>query len=391
MSTQLKTQLELEGYDSATAAEIIRDAESKPDDIAKEYLSDVLESQASIDRYIANRARSKPESLSRKSSPAPRATPRNHTSTSQGSGRLYSRPLLNMTERKSASPQPQPSPKEKENKQITREFKIESIKDLDAAIKQLDVSDDRRPCDCMGSLHGLLDIAPNCLECGKVVCNKEGLGPCLSCGKPLVSNEELDAIYSILNQQRSAIINSMGKNALRQAGIDPKSVVKTSANLGKAQKNLDRLLGYQKSEAQRTRIIDQYADFETPDSGTNKWASQLEQARQLRNQQRQLRKQHEMQQVRKGRRKVVSINIKGGKVYQDAEDIPFDEDESSEEEVVADKNDGGTEERFFDAGNFGKKFIAPEYPKEHKISLPVDKGFSENCRITHDENEIFAA
>lgn len=43
----------------------------------------------------------------------------------------------------------------------------------------------RHSCECLGQKHKLIS---NCLECGRIVCEQEGSGPCLFCGA-LVSNQ----------------------------------------------------------------------------------------------------------------------------------------------------------------------------------------------------------
>lgn len=47
----------------------------------------------------------------------------------------------------------------------------------------------RHACECLGQKHKLIN---NCLECGRIVCEQEGSGPCLFCGA-LVSNQGVTA------------------------------------------------------------------------------------------------------------------------------------------------------------------------------------------------------
>lgn len=37
----------------------------------------------------------------------------------------------------------------------------------------------RKLCDCQAQIHPLIG---NCLKCGKIICTREGEGPCLFCG-----------------------------------------------------------------------------------------------------------------------------------------------------------------------------------------------------------------
>lgn len=47
----------------------------------------------------------------------------------------------------------------------------------------------RSRCNCMAQSHGLVN---NCLGCGRVVCQREGAGPCLFCGNPVYPNNDDD-------------------------------------------------------------------------------------------------------------------------------------------------------------------------------------------------------
>lgn len=45
----------------------------------------------------------------------------------------------------------------------------------------------RRFCECLASRHALVN---NCLQCGRIVCEQEGIGPCLHCGSCVVTSEQ---------------------------------------------------------------------------------------------------------------------------------------------------------------------------------------------------------
>lgn len=203
-------------------------------------------------------------------------------------------------------------------------IKVDSLADINAAISQLEVSSatlkNRTRCDCMAMRHGLFNLAPNCLYCGKIICQKEGLGPCTACGKPLMDAEQVSQITSVLKSEKELITASMGKKAKQRAGIpvnDFEQQQNTRANLEKANEQLEKLLNFQDTGAQRTKIIDQVSDFEIS-TNLSKWASPEEQAQQLKQQQRQLRKAQLEQEARSGRgKKSVTLSIRGGKVYME--------------------------------------------------------------------------
>src|SRR5947207_14070980 len=57
--------------------------------------------------------------------------------------------------------------------------------------------------------------------------------------------------------------------------------VGASAALTSALSHRDKLLNFQSTSAKRTRVIDQVADFETPESGLSMWFTPQERALQL--------------------------------------------------------------------------------------------------------------
>ena len=90
-----------------------------------------------------------------------------------------------------------------------------ALSDLDSAIRSLEVQtnpslassaeeDLRRKCNCMATRHPLLDMAPNCLNCGKVICVKEGLGPCTFCKSPLLSQDDVHKVLRVLKDERKS-------------------------------------------------------------------------------------------------------------------------------------------------------------------------------------------
>lgn len=92
--------------------------------------------------------------------------------------------------------------------------------------------------------------------------------------------------------------------------------------LAAAQQHRDKLLSYQSQNARRTHIIDEAADFDTPVSGQNIWASPTERAKQLKRQQKVLREQEWNAKPDWEKRKVVvSIDVVGGKAVRRMEGV----------------------------------------------------------------------
>ncbi|ODQ65549.1 zf-C2HC5-domain-containing protein [Nadsonia fulvescens var. elongata DSM 6958] len=279
--------------------------------------------------------------------------------------------------------------------------KITSLADIDLALKELEISsakseissevDASKPrtvCNCMGTRHPLLLIAPNCLNCGKIICIKEGMGPCTFCGAKLLSEEEFSAIQNVLLNERHDLKEAQG-GSLRQSSSskNKQNSIKynfsaTGVNgrraqekaLEEAKERLEKLLHFQNTGAERTKIIDQASDFEVPGYGVNQWASPTERALQLKKQQKLLRKMEEREKARSGRGKaVLSIDLKGRKIFAEEEkdvdynysgesdddsEIKYLQNEVSQEKALKGKSEAVTQ---WNPANDKKDFIKPVY------------------------------
>jgi hypothetical protein len=220
-----------------------------------------------------------------------------------------------------------------------------AVSDLDSAIRALEIQTNpslssdkdstRRKCNCMATRHPLLEAAPNCLNCGKIICVKEGIGPCTFCNTPLLSPGEIQNMMQVLREERGkekmAANNASQKRAevskaarpfstpkeQTPASSNPASDNEESEKLAKAKQHRDRLLAFQAQNAARTTVHDEAADFETPTSGLSMWASPQERAMQLKRQQKALREQDWNSRPEYEKRTMVaSIDLKGGKIMK---------------------------------------------------------------------------
>lgn len=251
-----------------------------------------------------------------------------------------------------------------------------ALSDLDSAIRSLEMQtnpslagtstadSDKRICGCMATRHPLLDMAPNCMSCGKIICVKEGLGPCTFCGSQLLSADEIQKVLRVLKdergEERMKVNNAAHKRAdvalgkakaytgrdfLAQASSTRSSPLSSQAATpagsddeanSKAKAHRDKLLGFQANNARRTQIHDEAADYDIPTAGTNMWASPEERARQLKKQQKVLREMEwNARPDYEKRRVVASIDLKGGKVVRkmaEVEKPDFEVPEAADEE-----------------------------------------------------------
>ncbi|KAH6676556.1 C2HC5 finger protein-like protein [Halenospora varia] len=226
-----------------------------------------------------------------------------------------------------------------------------AINELDAAIRSLEIStnstllpsNEKRRCNCIGARHPLLTAAPNCLNCGKVICVKEGLGPCTFCGNPLLSAVEIQGMIRELKEERGREKMALDAAGHKRAEISKKPAPFSGPKVGevamspaeaKAKEHRDRLLAFQSQNAKRTTVRDEAADFETPSAGGSMWASPAERARQLKKQQKVLAEQEwNARPEYEKRRQVVSIDVVKGKIVKKMAAIERPQEPESEEEA----------------------------------------------------------
>lgn len=235
-----------------------------------------------------------------------------------------------------------------------------AIADLDAAIRALEITtnpslsgsktDDVavRRCNCVATRHPLQSAAPNCLGCGKVICLKEGLGPCTFCGTPLLSSEEVQAMIRELKDERGREKQAANREAHKRPDVAaaPRPFTKPRTGFepvddaeAKAREHRDKLLNFQAQNARRTTVRDEAADFDVSGAmngmGGSMWASPEERAKELKRQQKLMREMEwNARPDYEKRQQVVSIDLVGGKVVRkmmarDRPATPPDEDDYS--------------------------------------------------------------
>ncbi|OAA67107.1 c2hc5 finger protein [Niveomyces insectorum RCEF 264] len=219
-----------------------------------------------------------------------------------------------------------------------------ALADFDDAIRALEINSSSKPaprrCNCVATRHPLQTAAPNCLHCGKVVCVKEGLGPCTACGRPLLAANEVQATA----HQRPDVAGGAHHHPHARTAPRPTMIAGTttwgtdesdyvSPAEAQARAHRDRLLAFQAQNAQRTTVRDEAADFDVgaalqaqaeggddnpgSASGGSIWATPTERAHALQQQQKLLREMawNSRPEYEK-RQQVLSIDLTGRKVFR---------------------------------------------------------------------------
>ncbi|KAL6699672.1 hypothetical protein J3F84DRAFT_361461 [Trichoderma pleuroticola] len=237
-----------------------------------------------------------------------------------------------------------------------------ALADLDAAIRSLEITTNptlekdtkSRKCNCVAARHPLQAAAPNCLSCGKVICLKEGLGPCTFCGTPLLSSDEIQAMVRELKDERGREKMAANAAAHRRADVaktpapftPPRGLDSDAPSLSeaaaKARDHRDKLLNFQAQNAQRTTVRDEAADFDV--SGAmggmgSMWATPEERAKELKRQQKIMREMEwNARPEYEKRQQVISIDLSGRRVVRTV--APVERPVTPEEDEVQDVDSG---------------------------------------------------
>lgn len=252
-------------------------------------------------------------------------------------GSLISDHLPNVKTKKARQPTAKqtssPSPRASSPQTVT----TNNIDDLTAAIAALELTTNPklagkpRKCGCNSAIHPLFTPAPNCLSCGKIICAFEGLQPCSFCGQPLLSGDEVqDMIRQLRSERGSEKMRAHNQGHQRATagtalgGSD--GAIASQLNAAKAHR--DRLLTYQAENAQRSRVVDEAADFETPSARSTKWLTPAQRALALKKQARVLREldaRARPEAAFERRAMVLSLDVKRGGVVRMVDRGPEEE------------------------------------------------------------------
>ena len=221
---------------------------------------------------------------------------------------------------------------------------------------------------------------------------KEGIGPCTFCNHPLLSSQEITAMIDSLRQERGQEKMNLNNASHRRPDLSstprpftnpstgtstPSSSSATSAdkNLDLAKQHRDKLLAYQAENARRTHIIDEVADYETPTAGLSMWDSPVERAAQLKKQQKVLREQ-EWNAKPEFEKRVVSLDLVGGKVIKRIREVERPRADDVEDEVVSEMHNNASDSG---GGTFSRN------PLLGNLVRPIWKGKSKD--VEDKENE----
>ncbi|OZJ05940.1 hypothetical protein BZG36_01241 [Bifiguratus adelaidae] len=243
---------------------------------------------------------------------------------------------------------------------------------LEKALKELElqgnVGSKRRACDCQAQKHDLFIVAPNCLNCGKIICVQEGAGPCTFCNTPIISKEQQLELIAEAKRKRALVAQEKARQFQKKstAAVSGRSIPYASKlsgqviipspvesdpdeSLRKAERHKETLLEYDRTSAARTRVIDQATDFAVPTDRANLWLSPQERALEEKKQNANIRKL-----TNANKRKVMTLDLTSKKVIM--QEVDNESSESEEEDARV-------------AGNIRKLELQRQRDAERRIPL----------------------
>jgi Putative zinc finger motif, C2HC5-type len=146
---------------------------------------------------------------------------------------------------------------------------LSELEEIDSAIESISHPVKRTTvCGCFGTIHDVFPLAPNCTSCGRIICVQEGIGPCPFCGVQLISEDQREVVLKELKLERGIAKTKLANEKVRKVKAgDSRQRIWASKAGGQehshsdseayllAQQKRDELLHFDKTSAERTRII----------------------------------------------------------------------------------------------------------------------------------------
>jgi hypothetical protein len=162
------------------------------------------------------------------------------------------------------------------------------LKEIDSALQSITLTTNnnnkRHECGCFGTIHEVYPISPNCLTCGRIICTAEGLGKCFFCGEELIDESQRDELVRELRIERGVAktreanekvkkvrsgntgkrvwaskvggqVGSVVYEVNTTTSSEPSSGYVTPNAYVEAEKRRDELLEFDRTFAERTKII----------------------------------------------------------------------------------------------------------------------------------------
>ncbi|KAL6933061.1 uncharacterized protein HGUI_01144 [Hanseniaspora guilliermondii] len=138
------------------------------------------------------------------------------------------------------------------------------VSELQVQNQEIKGKDDYVVCGCQSIKHGLYTLAPNCLQCGKIICNLEakqsGGEYCVFCKKPLLSEDQIKNYLALLELDKLNIKKKKTSEQLQQL-INDKRKYYTNLTSTKKGKNNGSLTFNVQGRYQDKNVVSKQVDM----------------------------------------------------------------------------------------------------------------------------------
>jgi Putative zinc finger motif, C2HC5-type len=97
---------------------------------------------------------------------------------------------------------------------------LTELEEIDSALQTLTLPSGKKKrleCGCFGTKHQVFPLAPNCLNCGRIICVNEGIGACFYCGQDLVSEDQKEEVIRELRHERGIAKTKAANEKVRKS------------------------------------------------------------------------------------------------------------------------------------------------------------------------------
>ncbi|XP_046398921.1 activating signal cointegrator 1 [Ischnura elegans] len=190
---------------------------------------------------------------------------------------------------------PPPEQNSKKEQQVTgatkKKSKYVGLYTQEGQNKDVVLLKGRHKCLCQASKHGLIN---NCIQCGRIICEQEGPGPCLFCGNLVYPPGEGMEMPGIASETQIQYMKQMATK---------------SPEWEEAMARRDRLLEYDRTCEKRTKVIDDEMDYF---SSSSPWLSK-EEREELRKRELELKEKRDSSR----KNKTISFDFAGRRVIEE--------------------------------------------------------------------------
>uniref|UniRef100_T2MCF0 Activating signal cointegrator 1 n=1 Tax=Hydra vulgaris TaxID=6087 RepID=T2MCF0_HYDVU len=239
----------------------------------------------------------------------------------------------------------------------------------------------RHACQCLAQKHKLIN---NCFQCGRIVCEQEGSGPCIFCENLVCSIEEQEILCRESKKSKKLKEQLMNQKA---EVFEEENKKISDSDLQNALAQKDKLLEFDKNSTKRTKVIDDEADYFSTDS---RWLSKKEKES-LAKKEKEIRDQRFKSKLDKR----ICLDFLGREVHESTQEFFYNGQDDEVKKTVSDtKFNGVTVQKnnslLVDPRIFieSPKFQANCFKVDANLTSKNQKQFNSQHKMSHQMNRL---